>query len=492
MGLREILGGDWSHVGRWLLDNYASEQVGDPEFTRRTQAKKRRDLFENNVEPYLHDLIEKAFANQVNRELRDVLVKWAKWNNVIARVVKEKATVYSEQANRRIGKGDEQYQKFLRLLGPDQVMREVNRQMVLHEDVWLQYRVTHDTRQPVIDVVTPDLFAAIAHPADPTRLVGILLWQKPWWKGAGETVPHYRLWTATETIQFDKAMRPVGTEEAWPLGRLPGVLASAVPASARGCLLAKNPSSDLVAAHESVTFQNVLLLKESKSVNRQNYLSGDTSQATRGQVQDTESDVVLGEGVGVQTVDRGVDLSQYRDNADHMLERAAANHGLPPSVLHHRDASSGAEIELRRIPIRELRQQQVPVYRRVERELAEIQSLINAKDLTDFAFSVDGWSIDFGEVQAPQTERERLDTFEKARQLFLTDTVEEIMHRNPDHLTPDAAIKEMMSHITAETLRVAATQQLAAMGAGPSTPVAKQSAPERDGDEQDEEKPPVQ
>jgi hypothetical protein len=322
-----------------------------------------------------------------------------------------------------------------------------------------------------VDVTPPHLFSAVAHPSDPTMLVAIVIHQTPSSNGAPIHAPHYRVWSADETYQLDGAARMISsTLEANPIGRLPGVLASTVPAMAKGRLLADDPGSDLVAAHLSVVFQNVLLLKESKSANRQNYLTGDTSAAVTGQAADTETDAQLPEGVSVQTVDRGMDLAQFRDNADHMLERAAANHGLPPSVLHHRDASSGAEIELRRIPIREIRKQQIMVMRRVERELAEVQSAINAIDRPDLAFSTEGWSIDFGEVQQPLTERERDEAFEKRRQLGLTDTVEEIMRRDPDLRTRAAAEEVLGDHIIAEESRVRTMQNLQRMNGSASTP----------------------
>jgi hypothetical protein len=255
----------------------------------------------------------------------------------------------------------------------------------------------------------------------------------------------------------------VSSLEPNPLGRLPGVLASVRPATAKGRLLDECPSSDLVAAHEHIWFLNVLSLKESKSANKQAYLTGDTSSATFGQSADTEREVVLPEGVTVTVVDRGMDLAQFRESADHVLERAAANHGLPPSVLHQQDSSSGAEIHLRRIPLRELRRKRIPILRRIEKQIAEIQSAVNANDLSEYAFSAEGWSVDFGEVQQPLTESEADAVFEKRRQLGLTNTLAEIMRRNPDLRSPEEAIEVLDANIEAETLRIAKMKEMLAM-----------------------------
>lgn len=470
MGLLEILGtSSWVTAAEYLRDNY----IKNPdEIARRAFAQKRDDLYEGRGDKYLNDMIDSAFKSVVTKSLRKALVKWAKWNNVTARVINEKATVYSEPAKRTISSGDEMYQLFQEAAQQDAAMASLNAMLGLHGAAWVQYRVRKSDDQPVTDVISPAKFWAVSYPDDPTSLAAIILDQTPTAVNTPATAAHYRVWCKDETLQLDAECRVVtGSLEPWALGRLPGVFATTRPPTAKGCLLDADASADLIAAHESVWFQSVLLLKESKSANKQNYVTGDTSAAAMGQTADTETDVVLPEGVSTQAIDRGMDLSQFRDNADHILERAGANHGLPPSVLHHRDASSGAEIHLRRIPIRELRQKQIPIMRRIERELAEIQSLINAQELAAYAFSTKGWAIDFGEVQQPMTPLESLQVFEKERQLLLKDTVEEEMERNPDLKTPEDAWKRIDQRVANEHTRLLSMQKLMALNGGTqSTP----------------------
>lgn len=479
MGLRKILGdvnglppSDWTAVSRFIRDHYVKN---NEEIARVASAKKRDDYFEGGGDINIVRLIEKAFSDQLTRKLRTDLVAWAKWNNVIRRVSHETATVYSEPAKRYIANGDESYQNFIEAVNLDAVMRELDQKLVYHEDVWIQYRVRQETREPVIDVVPPSKFWAICHPKDLTRLVAIVLDQCPQ-GGATESAAHYRVWSDDETYQLDANCGVIQTSyQPWPLGQLPGVLATIRPPSTKGKLLAGHPASDLVAAHETVWFQNVLLLKESKSANKQTYASGDTSAAAMGQSSDTERETFLPEGVSMTAIDRGMDLAQFRENADHILERAAANHGLPPSVLHQRDSSSGEEIHLRRIPIRENRRRRIPFLRRVERQLAKIQSAINANDLPEYAFNVDGWMVDFGEVQQPLTEPEQDAVFEHRRRLGLTDTLEEIRRRNPDIRTDEQAAEELRGHVQVETKRIEMMRTLMALSGAMNSPAPSES-----------------
>jgi len=470
MGLMKDLGlAEWKSVGDYLRKNY---QDDPDEQARRAHCARLARLYANRSERDLNVLVEAAFKNEVNQDLRKALVKWAKWNNVTARIINEKATVYAEPAVRHVANGDDVYQQFLDLVPMDETMREVDAKLALFEDVWVQYRVRQvddEEREPLLDVIDPACFWAVHAPTDRTRMIAVIIDQKPD-ASAPDTAPHYRVWTDDETFTMDASFRVISTSvEAWPMGKMPGLLVSMVPPNAKQRLLAQEPSADLAAAHDSVSFQNLLLLKESKSANRQNYLTGDVSRAVMGQVSDTERDVVLPEGVVPTTVDRGMDLEQFRENAREIFEAAGANHGLPPSVLHHADATSGAEVELRRIPLRELRRKRIPVLRRAERRIAQIQSMVNAKDLPAFAFSAEGFTVDFGEVQGILTEQEKDAVFEKRRQLLLTDTVEEEMRRNPDIRTAREAVERIAERVKNEVLRVRLTQQLTRLNGGTSS-----------------------
>jgi hypothetical protein len=463
MGIRETLGMgtavSWTYVGEYLRDHYIKNT---DEMVRRDEAKKRDAYYEGGGDEHIKRFIYLAFEDALTRKLRADLVGQAKWDNVLRRVAQELATVYSQAPTRRIAGDSESYRDFIDLVKQDATLREADKKLALHEDVWIQYRVRKSTGLPVLDVVTPSMFWAVANPSDQTELMAIVLDQTP--PRVDRATPCFRVWTADETFMLDQQCRViVKTVEANTLKRLPGVLASLVPASAKGKLLSDSPSADLVAAHESVWFQNVLLVKESKSANKQAYISGDTSSATFGQSSDTEREVVLPEGVTVTVVDRGMDLAPFRDNANHMRERTAANRGIPPSVLDQREASSGAEAHMRNLPLRTLRLERILVLRGVEKEIAEIQSLINANDLPKYAFKTDGWGIDFAEVQQPLTEMESDQVFEKRRQLGLTNTLDEIIRRNPDLKSRKEAEEVLEDNITLETERIRKMKEMLAM-----------------------------
>jgi hypothetical protein len=484
MGLREILGApgapvSWDTARAYLKSTCVDNDV---EVKRRADALKRDEYYEGRGEPYMKKMLARLFTSEFVRKLREEVLSESKWDNVIARVVNEIATVYSETPVRSLA-STATGKRFFDLVGQDAAMSALDVKLELHEDVWVQYRVRllpDGTREPVIDVVSPSLFWAVPYPQDQTALAAVLLEQTPAGNARAEE-PHYRLWTYDETLLLDKELRLIRGEK-WPLGRMPGFIATLRRPSTKGRILALSPCADLVAAHEAVWFQNTTLFKESKSATKQTAYTGDMSATPMGQPSDTEADLHLGEGVTATTLDRGMDQSQFRDNADHIRGRAGANHGLPPSVMDHRDASSGSEIHLRRIPLRELRKKRIPILRAAERTLAEIQEAVNAVDLPEYPISAAGSSVDYGEIQQPLTKMEELQVYETERRLVLSDPIAQERERNPDLRSDAEAWSAITKRVVNQLTLLEMTQEMSRLnGSASSKPGDK--TPEQNGDD---------
>lgn len=485
MSLFDILGvgpDDLTAVGDYLKKYYVDNAC---EMARMEHARLLDEFYEGCGDEEMKRIIDKVYKDARNRQRRKDFIdaELDKYDNIVARIASEKATVYSEPPRRKIAMGDYTYQLFLDELMMDDAMSELDRKLALHEDmlVWYRVRLRPDgTREPLLEIVSPASFWAICHPKDRTLLVGIIFDQRM--PMAKPEDPSFRVWTHDQTFVMNgKCQIFESSIEEWPIGVLPGVLASTRKPGTKTTLLAQKPSADILSAQKAIRLQAINLAKESVSATNQTYITGDTSATAMGQTADTDTEVFLGEGVSATTLQRGMDQEQFRDNGGYIGDAVASNHGLAPSVLRNRDASSGAEIELRRIPIRELRKKRIPMMRRVERQLAHVMSVVNSErqtldedmnptvvagDLPDFAFSDEGWSIDFGEVQQPMSAKEQDEVYETRKRLQLTDPFEEEMKRNSDLKTIDAAKEAVFERIKRNTEFVVAQKDLmAASGA---------------------------
>lgn len=421
----------WDESIAWIRERYLSP-IGD-ESSRIAEATERADFYRDRGSRYMTAFVDFVFTDANTRAARDKFVEIAGSNNVTRRVTHELATLYRRPARRSVRNeaDDLRYQTVQQLVALNTEMLEVQRLATLHRSLLVGFRVAGWSRLPELTVVEPQHFRLVTHPLEPKRLVAVILDQalnapglKP------QDRPAFLVWTATESFRLTESGRLWGEIKPHTLGRIPFVLVSLSPPPGR--LIDSSTFRDVIRAHKAVWFENILLLKESRDATKANILTGDVSRATRDQTVDTISTITLPPNVGYSALDMSMDLAPFRETADHLLERAAANHGIPPAVLRADGATSGYEIELRYVGIRERRIEQEPLFRVVERDLAELMSVVLASDLPDLAFSTEGWSINFGDTEMPRHPKEALEIFEQANRLGLTDIVEEEMRRDPD------------------------------------------------------------
>jgi hypothetical protein len=443
----------WDEVTRWLREVYL-QPVGE-EAERIADATERSDFYRDRGGPHVVRLINEVFDDAEVKRLRNEWVEAAGYNNVTRRITVELATLYRRNARRSVD-GDQnntRYQSVQRLLNLNSVMLEVQRVAIYQRYLLVGPRVVTATRIPRLDIVEPNHFRLVRHPLDRTRLIAVILDYSINSPALPASMrPSYLVWSAAEYFYLNSAGQLVGEVKPNPFKRVPFVLVALSPPP--GDLVDCHTFRDVIRAHKAVWFENVCLLKESKSATKVSVLTGDLSRALRKQMLDTQGGIQLPDGATFQPVDLSMDLSMFRDTADHVLERAAANHGIPPSILHQQGASSGYEIELRYVGVRERRIEQEPYFRSVERELAELISVVLKEERPDIAYDPIGWSVDFGEIQMPLSAKEELEVFETGRRLGLTNTVDETQKRNPDlEDDDDAAWVEIKRNIEIETKR---------------------------------------
>jgi hypothetical protein len=394
-------------------------------------------------------MIDELLVDPKTRAKYKKAAKYSKFDYAMKRITETKATVYRKDAKRTVNgtANSAAYQKLLQQTRHNEVMREFNKELIVQNDAYLSFRIRGYDKTPLTEYTTPDRFWAISHPDDSSWWVGIILDQKR--DGAKESAQRYLIWTDTEVVKLDSCRRFISAEPH-DFERIPGLLCHMRPVQA--ALLDPFTNNDTVDATLAALFEQTLMLKESKSVTAQLLLSGDLSTTASGQAQDTEVDVITGEGVGAQRVERGVGLEQFQGAGDYITERNAAGHGIGPDLLRHSGATSGYEMDLRRIPLEEQRSQQITVFRPIERELSQLQELIISKEAPQepYAFSADGWRIDFAEVTRHMTDMEKYELRRERRRSGHSNVFAEALEDNPD-MTPKAAKQFVMENQLAQS-----------------------------------------
>ena len=427
---------------------------------RKKEVQKRLDLFRDRGRRHFEASLDQIFKNERVRKWRKDFVRFAEFQNITKRVVREISTVYSEPATREVKKANVRYQDFQRVVRFDRKMRQVNRygNLLNHCLVWPDVV----DGQPVMRTVTPDRFEAVAHPNDPTRAVAFILDQFPNGIEVRASDPHYLVMSEFEFFKLDTEWRLVGSPMPHGLGRMPALLWSREEPD--DCILDCTTGRDLTSAHEAVALLNTLLLKHQKSGTKLPYSTGDTATMAMGQPMDEEHLLQAPEGVALSTLDLGAEPESYINTVRAVIKQIAANYGIPESVFDlSYQATSGFEIELKRTGLREIRRDQILDFRPFERDLADLWSVVLGKAGSEYAFDPAGWSINFGEFDTPQDPSQKLAYWSKLEELGLANRVEMYLDMNPE-ATVEEAKAAVMANLAQRLAAIEMFQHTGAAG----------------------------
>jgi len=344
-------------------------------------------------------------------------------------------------------------------------------------------RNTPQGLMPRTDIVGPESFFAIADPKDSTSLIAIGVDRTP---SLGKdrspesiarkrATAHWVVWSDEESFHLDGKFNIIRESiEPNPFGRIPGVLVN--NGYRDRSLLDPFTGQEAVSTHLSLWLQETMKLKGISAKTRQAVFTGETGNSPTGQPQDDTRDMQVAEGVGVTTVERGIDVDQYIAAADHTEERAAASEGITTPVLRGESASSGYQMDLNRIPLEEIREDRVEIFRRAERAFAEVQSIVMAVDMPSRAFDTTGWHMDYAEIKRPRTDKEKWEVRQVKRKMGHSDPVLEAQEDNPD-FTEDQAKEWVEERMTNQ----AAFELARAQRNSPANPMTQGQTPQQNG-----------
>jgi hypothetical protein len=446
---------------------------------RRDQTRKRIDLYQDKGQAQFEEMANTIWNNAKVRRWNKKFIELAQYQNLTKRVVREISAVYSESARRRVKSPvmDKRYQELQRITRMDRRMRLGNQMLNLCNETVVWFDI--ESGMPVLRVSTPDNFWAVAHPNDPTLLVALIFDRAP---PPGRPVtmdtPVYMV-VDDETVFFLNQLGGMlaGSRKPHGLSRMPMILVHKnEPMSS---LLDPDPGNDIIAAHKALALVNTMLLRHQKQGTKQAVASGDVGDMPVGQPMSAEHILQAPEGVVMNTLDLGAEPDSYIKAARAIIKQIAANYGIPESVFDlSYQATSGFEIELKRVGLREVRRDQILDWRPVERDLAEIMAEALANANSPLAFNTLGWAIDFGEVETPQDPMQRLTYWEKLKSLNLITVRDMYMHLNPEATPEEAdAILEENGKVNSEF-----TQSRIAM----IPPGLAPNASQNDGDDEEE------
>lgn len=455
----------FEELGNYLRQNYDTTA----ERERNARHCLRDEIFRDGGVEFMKGVINKVFKDDDVKRLRCEWVEHTRFNNPLKRVVNELSTVYSEAAKRFV-EGEEnnaRYQAVLEAVSMDERMFHISCLLNLHRAMLVRFRVRQlpdGTREPVIDWASPSNVRAVLHPNDPALVVGWIVRASYRTAREGVNKPAWTLWTDHERVQLrDDLGVIVETYLAHGLGVNPWVPVSLSPVGPG--FWPGEEGQDLVAATVSTWMANVLLMKETKSATKAETVQGDGANMMRGQASDSELPRMLADGQSVTVTDMSMDLSLFRDTANHIIEHVAQNYGMSAALINQEGVQSAEARELMRVPLHQLRLRQQTPLRRFELGLARVMAAVLAKDMPDRAFSPAGWGMTFGESHTPLTRSEEIDLFVKERAATVDNTVDFLARRH--RCSTEQAVDRMERNISMEESRNEMLRPLSAANGSP-------------------------
>lgn len=474
------------------LARYLKEHCDRDVDKRRELDHQLRDvLFCDGGVAEMHKRVDLWFRTEAVRERVKRMIEDARFSNATKRIVGEMSTVYAEPATRTVGGSDDNQRRYAQLCEAmclDEENDRVNQQFNLHRAIIVgprvrpvggsivvddtgKARVEPDGHEVVLDVHSAATARAVMHPNDNTLVVAWLTrCEFRTVRGALSVKAEWMLWSDHEWEYLDGGFKPIaGTRIEHGLGVNKWIPIS-TGAKSTPDFWPGDEGADLIAAHITGWMVEALMIKETKAATNQAVIQGDVTTAARGQAMDSESPIEIPDGSTVTTVELGTDTETHRAAADHALERAGNNYGLSMAALKHQGVQSAEARELMLAPVRERRKRQVKPFRRFERTLAALLSIMTKKWAPRLAFDSIEWGINFGEPQVLLSKKERLELFRTEREMGLDNTVAFLMRENPD-LSFDQAKAQILENIDLETWRVTSMRALQAIAGGTSEPV---------------------
>jgi len=438
-------------LARYLRDNCDREEDRD----RERRHALRDEMYRDGGCEHMRSVISDVFEDPKVAERRKKWIDKARFNNPLKRIVNELSTVYQREARRFVAGERDQftYRELLDAVSFDESMLLASRMLTLHRAILVGFRAVvraDGTKDPVLEILTPSVFRPVLDPNDGRHVLGWLV--KCHVRLAGDAaitlpasaVPHWVLWTTHEVMQLtgdfeviDGSYTVHGLTDEDGKAVSPYVAVTAGPPQAG--FWCGHEGEDLVAARVSVWVANIFMLKETKSATKMPIMAGDVSRAARNQSIDTEDLIEVPDGASFTTVDTSMDLSTYRDVANHVTDSTGANYGLTPTLMNNEGVQSADARDLMRIPLNELRDQQKIAWRKAERRICVVMSAVTRKELPEYAFSAAGFRADFAEGATPLGEKDEFALFQAKMSAGIDCRSDYLIRKNPD-LTYEGAI----------------------------------------------------
>ncbi len=415
----------------------------DAERERMEEAENRLSIYMDDYEAIIQEEMQAIFAKDTYNKLKD---KVNQSQNILKRIVNEISTIYKAEAKRVIEPASDRYEELQKINNYDLKMRRANRFTNLLNECLIKVDVRDG--QIVYDFITPHICMVIQDDKDPTRAKAII-YQITWVDTRSKADIDYHYWSDEgDYFIFDKhwKIKEVIYEGNSPykdkkrLGKfiLPFVIFHRQEPLCN--FWDRDSGRDLYNAATTIGVKMTLFDDYFHTASfKQIYMIGDATDMPQEQRKDPDTIMTVppGEGAAIGTLDIQANLEDMKQAVMFGITSIMNNYGISSDqwTLSFTELS-GVALRIRMQPLDEIRREQIPLYRRYERELFEITRMVNNAWASKMKWKkipeTTKFAVDFGDVTFPEDAMQRFGYRTKLMQSGLISLGQYYQDFNPD------------------------------------------------------------
>lgn len=449
-------------TGAQMVEQNLLKMKWEADQARQQEAQDKLDLYMDDFE----QIIKIKMAELFHPETYDRL-KWHvnQSQNIIKRVINEISTIYRGEPTRVTDPESSRYNDLIAATGLNVTMKKINRYTNLLNETLL--KIGFRDNQIVYDIITPNICTVVQNRKDPTQpdaivyevtrsqTVGDPKIYYHYWSLDGDYIIYNQDYKEEEIIydHLDPALPPypyIDPETKRPI--LPFVIFHKQEPDYT--FWDEDTGRDLYNATVATAIKMSLLDYYFKTGSfKQIYMIGDKTDVPAKQTLDPLTILIgSGENASIGVLDREVDLEQLKDSIIFQINTIINNYGISADQYSLSVAEmSGRALKIRNRGLFEIRNEQLPIYRREEEDLFKITRIVNNAHFTGKMAIPEKtkFSIDFAELEIAEDPGEELELLTKKLRSGIISLAQFYQHFNPDVKDEKAAEKSITDNLKA-------------------------------------------
>jgi len=441
-----------SQSGKMVLQSYLNAKANE-EKRRQGEAQKRLDIYHDDWQQILEDICREQFHKDNYLKIKKLKNTT---QNILRKVVDDVSVVYKVAPQRDFGE-NEILQEIYEDLQIDEVMKRFNQYGFLCNDLLLRVGWDFELKKITLDILTPANASVMQRDNYPEQAAGIY-YPIEYIDSQYKVDKKFVFWSDSEHFVFTMnesggVIQQMPAENnpdmVNPFNKLPFVIMHMKPLL--GQFWNESSGSDLIDSTTITGFKRTMkdYLFKFASFKQLVIVTDDPSKLSKDMLMDPATAIVVtGQGAGASVLDFTAPFEALEKTIQADINATLSTYGLSVDMFTvSPNEMSGKALSIKNRGLQEIRETQLPLFRRVENDLFEMIRLVyNTYNPMGIPETLE-FKIDFAELEAYQDPMEERKQAQWDVQNGIISPGQFYMAFNPDIIDEDEAEEKMAENL---------------------------------------------